>query len=183
MTTDNTDDLDMFRAHHCGGRITHVGLDYGGTMTSGNGPADPGMGMRLVSADAAYAFRQLVKADVTLALVSNTRPGQDRRRALKAAGIAAPFGDRIYLSHELGITKAHPSYWAHVLNDLGINPGELLVCGNNIDTDVRAPAALGIRAVLLGPVAARSHLPPHTALVNRISDLPDLLTGKPIPYV
>lgn len=181
MSNGNIDDLGVFRASRYGGRITHVGLDYGGTLTSENGRTDPGLAMRPVSAEAAAAVRQLVRAGVTLALVSNTKPGQDRRRALEAARIADAFDGRIYLSHELATGKAHPPFWTHVLDGLGISPGGLLVCGNNIDTDVRAPAALGLRAVLLGPITARTHLPQHTTLINRISDLPGLLTGKPTP--
>ena len=70
----DADDLEVFRALHFGGCITHVGLDYGGTLTSGNDQIDPELGMRPVSAEAATAVRQLVEADVTLALVSNTMP-------------------------------------------------------------------------------------------------------------
>ncbi|MGH8966890.1 MAG: hypothetical protein ACRDXB_16385, partial [Actinomycetes bacterium] len=62
-----------------------------------------------------------------------------------------------------------------------IGAGELLVCGNNIDTDVRVPAALGIPAVLVGPTSARAYLPPRTTLITRITDLSDLLTGKRSP--
>ncbi|MEU8308937.1 hypothetical protein AB0C84_35785 [Actinomadura sp. NPDC048955] len=52
------------------------------------------------------------------------------------------------------------------------------MCGNNPENDVRVPALLGIRALLLGPAAARSDLPPRTNLIEEIGELPELLTGR-----
>ncbi|MFC4049042.1 hypothetical protein ACFOY4_05040 [Actinomadura syzygii] len=65
-----------------------------------------------------------------------------------------------------------------MLTDLEIQPGELLVCGNNLRTNVAVPARLHIRAVLLGSQTARYKLPPNTTLITRFGDLPDLLTGE-----
>ncbi|MEU4820250.1 HAD family hydrolase [Actinomadura sp. NPDC023710] len=113
-----------------------------------------------------------------VALVSNTVLDLDRRRALKAAGLDELFASRVYLSHELGLDKAHPDFYPYVLDELDVAPSALLVCGNNIDTDVRAPALLGIRAVLLAPFAEAAHLPPRARLIARIGELPRILTGE-----
>ncbi|MEU4827750.1 HAD family hydrolase [Actinomadura sp. NPDC023710] len=169
---------DAWIARRYGGAITHVALDYGLTLTSCGDPVDPVLGMRPVAEAARAAVRELHAAGLVLALVSNTVPGQDRRRALKAAGLDELFADRVYLSHELGLDKTHPGFYPYVLDELDVAPSALLVCGNNIDTDVRAPALLGIRAVLLGPLAAPAHLPPRARLIARIGDLPRILTGE-----
>ncbi|MFC4054083.1 HAD family hydrolase [Actinomadura syzygii] len=168
----------QWHARGYGGPITHVALDYGLTLTSSLDPVDLMTGMRPVTPQAKAAVRALDEVGVTLALVSETGPGRDRRPALRAAGLDALFEGRVYLSHELGLTKASRLFYRHVLDDLGIQPGELLVCGNNLRTDVAVPARLRIRAVLLGSQTARYKLPPNTTLITRIGDLPDLLTGK-----
>ncbi|GAA4241923.1 hypothetical protein GCM10022254_72730 [Actinomadura meridiana] len=164
------------------GPITHVAVDYGLTLTSSADDVDPELGMRPVSSAAQVVIRQLDAAGIILALVSNTLACQDRRPALKAAGVDGLFCDRVYLSHEMALNKASPRFYRRVLDDLGIGPCELVVCGNNIDTDVCVPAALGIRAVLLGPIAVSTQLPPRTAVIRHIGDLPVLLTGEQITH-
>ncbi|TDD84324.1 HAD family hydrolase, partial [Actinomadura rubrisoli] len=146
-----TEDRARWRAYRCGGPITHVALDYGRTLTSGHDDVDAVLGMRPVNAAAKAALWELDAVGVVLALVSNTRVGQDRRAALKAAGVDGLFGPRVYLSHQLGADKSDPRFFAHVLDDLGVGPGQLLVCGNNPGTDIGPAAALGIPAVLLAP--------------------------------
>ena len=159
-----------------GARITHVALDYGGTLTSGHDPICPHLRMRPVTPAAADAVGRLADVGITLVLVSNTRPGQDRRPALKAAGILHLFA-RVYLSHETGLSKPDPRVWRHVLNDLGVAPGRLAHCGNNPTCDIYPAAAQGIRSVLLSRVAPR-HLPPGAAHITTIGDLPGLIGAE-----
>ncbi|MFC4049041.1 hypothetical protein ACFOY4_05035 [Actinomadura syzygii] len=98
----------QWHARRYGGPITHVALDYGLTLTSNADPIDLMTGMRPVTDEANTAVWALGDVGVTLALVSETGPGLDRSPALQAAGLDALFGDRVYLSHELGLTKASP---------------------------------------------------------------------------
>lgn len=178
-----TEDRTRWCAEQHGGPITHVALDYGHTLTASGDVIDLMLGMRPVSTAAIATIRKLDDAGVTLALVSNTGPSQDRRRALQAAGVAGLFEDRVYLSHEIGLNKSSTHFFQYVLDDLEVEPHGLLVCGNNIDTDVRTPTELGIPAVLLGPLADRAYLPPRAALITHIGDLPHLLTtGRPITH-
>ncbi|RKS68116.1 hypothetical protein BZB76_6360 [Actinomadura pelletieri DSM 43383] len=167
----------LWRSHVHGGPLTHVFIDYGGTLTSSGDAVDPRLGMRPITDAALAAIWELHAVGVVLGLVSNTRPGQDRRRALQAAGVDHLFGDRVHLSHEVGVNKRSSLFYQRVLDTLGIEPGQLLVCGNRLDADVRAPAALGIRAVLLGSSSARAELPPRATLISDIRDLPRVLTG------
>lgn len=154
--------------------IDGVALDYSGTLTSEHDPIDPALDMRPVSAQAATTVRHLAQSGLTLALVSNTRPGQDRRPALKAAGIADAFADRIFLSHELGIAKPDPRVWRHVLDHLAVAPERLVYCGNNLTHDIHPAVALGIRTVLLSRTEPRA-LPPGATWIAAITDLPGLL--------
>ncbi|MGP4029698.1 HAD family hydrolase [Actinomadura sp. 3N407] len=171
-----TDPLAAFRARQHGGGITHVALDYTGTLTSGHDQRDHALGMRPVTAEAEQAIWDLDQAGVTLALVSNTQPGQDRRRALEAARVDGAFGDRVYLSDELGLAKPDRRIWLHVLADLEVVPEQLLYCGNNVAYDIYPAAAQNIRAVLLGWAPPRG-LPPGATRIASINQLPGLLTG------
>ncbi|MFC4056070.1 HAD family hydrolase [Actinomadura syzygii] len=173
MTTNQA----LWRSHQHGGPITHCFPDYSGTLTSNHDDVDPQLGMRPIHAATLATIWELHAAGVVLGLVSNTTEGQDRRRALQAAGVASLFENRVYLSHELGLNKRNSLFYRHILNDLGLNPGELMVCGNRIDADVRVPAAMGIRAVLLGPTETRAQLPTRATLITTIGDLPDILKG------
>lgn len=170
------DPLAAFRARQHGGGITHVALDHSGTLTSKSDQIDHTLGMRPITADAEQAIWDLDRAGVTLALVSNTTPGKDRRRALQAARIDALFGERVYLSHELGTAKPDQRIWRHVLADLVIVPEQLVYCGNNVALDIYPAAAQGIRAVLLS-CAPPPGLPPGATHIASITQLPGLLTG------
>ncbi|WP_075897732.1 HAD family hydrolase [Actinomadura sp. CNU-125] len=134
--------------------------------------------MRPVSPAAEEAIRAAHEAGVVLALLSNTQPGQDRRRALKAAGLDALFGDRVFLSHELNLAKPNPAVYEHVLTDLQARPAQVLMCGNNLEHDILPAAAQGIRAVLVGRAPGR--LPPGATDILSIAELPTLLTGAHI---
>lgn len=171
-----TADPRRWRARRHGGPLTHIGLDYGGTLTSRHDQIDHSLGMRPVSADAEQVIWDLDRAGVTLALVSNTRPGQDRRRALRAARIDGFFGDRVYLSDELGVAKPDRRIWERVLAGLAVDPEQLLYCGNNLAHDIYPAASQGIRTVLLGGAPPRG-LPSGATRIASITQLPGLLTG------
>ncbi|WP_254716781.1 HAD family hydrolase [Actinomadura sp. WMMB 499] len=164
-----------FRATDHGGTITHVVFDYGSTLTSSSDPIDVSLGMRPVSPAAEEAIWKTHETGVVLALLSNTKPGQDRRPALEAAGVDALFGDRVFLSHELGLAKPSPAVYEHVLAELDVRPVQLLMCGNNLDHDVAPAVAQGIRAALVGWPPRR--LPLGSTYVLSIAELPALLTG------
>jgi FMN phosphatase YigB (HAD superfamily) len=73
-------------------------------------------------------------------------PGRFMRQQLQAHGLMAE-SDRLYLSSELGLTKATGNLFRHVLQQEGIAPAELVHHGDNDETDVRIPRRLGIRAL------------------------------------
>lgn len=171
-------DLTEFRAATHGGDITHVFMDYGRTLTDATNALDLTLGMRPVTTAAKTAMRAAAETGVTLALLSNTAPGQDRRPALAAAGIDDLFGDRVFLSHEIGVAKPDPAAFEYVLNNLGVDPEETLSVGNNAANDICPAVQLGMRAVLVSrwPLGNR---PPGTTWLSSITSLPVLLTGAP----
>ena len=63
-----------------------------------------------------------------------------------------------YVSGELGLLKPHPEIYRHVLDDLGITPGEAVFIDNRA-SNVAGAKALGITGhVFTGAAALRSFL-------------------------
>jgi HAD superfamily hydrolase (TIGR01549 family) len=63
--------------------------------------------------------------------------------------------DHLYVSGELGKTKARGTLYGHILAELGISPGNMLHIGDNEESDYRQPKKLGIRAVRYRQVKAQ----------------------------
>ena len=150
-------------------------MDYGSTLTDATAPPDLTLGMRPVAPAAADALRAAAETGVTLALLSNTTPDQDRRTALAAAGLDTLFEDRVYLAHETGLAKPDPAAFEYVLDDLGVDPDEALSLGNNPENDIAPAVQIGMRAVLVSrwPMG---HMLPGAIWISSITSLPALLT-------
>lgn len=76
-------------------------------------------------------------------------PSDFIRTQLQRYGAFLP-GDRLYISGELGITKGSGKLFKYVLDKEGLEPGQLLHCGDNRHSDVFVPARMGIRLNLYG---------------------------------
>lgn len=169
-------ELTEFRAAAHGGTITHIVVDYGRTLTDWADPVELDLGMRPVSTAARDAMLAVAEAGVTLSLLSNARSWQDRRPALAAVGIDGLFGDRVFLSHEIGVAKPDPAAFTYVLNGLGAAPAEALSVGNDYAHDISPATQIGMRAVFVSrwPIG---HRRPGTTWISNITSLPVLLTG------
>ncbi|GAA2455920.1 hypothetical protein GCM10010191_89030 [Actinomadura vinacea] len=162
-----------FAAAGLGGSIEVVALNYGRTLDDSR-RYDPELGMRPVSDIAIQVIRALhTQLGLRLLVASNTRPGQDRRRALAAAGLGTCFAG-VVQSHELrDLGKPYRGFFRHVQAVAGCAPGRLLFVGHNLLHDVLTPVELGMPAVLVGPVPPRG-LPLGVQLPD-IAVLPQLL--------
>ena len=89
-------------------------------------------------------------------------PGPFLRAQLCAHGLMAE-SDRLYVSSELRATKASGNLFRHVLKEEGLSPRELKHYGDNDETDLRIPRALGISAAR---VDARALNPNERALIT-----------------
>lgn len=114
----------------------------------------------------------------TLGLVSNAGESDSRqvRRALARVGLE-DFFDLILTAKDVGLSKADPRFYQRLLAILGWPPGEVVVVGDDYQTDVRVPTGLGMRAVWFNPGGSQ---PPgracHAAEVARMPDLVDTIT-------
>ncbi|WP_158558234.1 HAD family hydrolase [Spongiactinospora gelatinilytica] len=130
--------------------IAVVVCDYGGTLTTPEDPVDLVSGCRPVESTAAATLRLLHQRHLRLMLGSNNSATQNRRLALRRAGVEHLFTD-VLTSEELGYGKPDPRFYAAVLNAAACPPEQVLFVGNNYRTDVAAPISHGMRAVLIRP--------------------------------
>jgi putative hydrolase of the HAD superfamily len=106
----------------------------------------------------------------------NTQPHETRWPALQKAGIDDLFSV-LLLSYPLGVRKPEPLFYRLVLAAAEAPPGQVLFVGDNLQCDVAAPLAHGMRAALVRPHGLRPGeiLPDDALLIRHISDVPPLL--------
>lgn len=88
-----------------------------------------------------------------LGLVCNTRSDmtvEGVRGILGEAGIPDVF-DVVVVSGELGVSKPDPGIFGVALEGLGVEPGEAVMVGNMVSTDVFGGNRVGMRTVLFQP--------------------------------
>ena len=88
-----------------------------------------------------------------LGLVTNTRSDmttEDIRGILREADVPDVF-DVVVVSGELGVSKPDPGIFGVALEGLGVGPGEAVMVGNMVSTDVFGGNRVGMRTVLVQP--------------------------------
>lgn len=65
------------------------------------------------------------------------------RGVMEQAGLFLP-GDRLYVSGDLGRTKGSGKLFRYLLDDLGLEPGQLVHCGDHLRSDFLVPQSLGM---------------------------------------
>lgn len=95
---------------------------------------------------------QALAGRYTLALITNGYPFVQRRR-LSLSPLAPLFGERVYISGELGCRKPEPVYFEKVLTDLGAadRRSEVLVIGDSLSSDIRGAVSVGLDSVWYDP--------------------------------
>jgi HAD superfamily hydrolase (TIGR01549 family) len=149
--------------------------DYGSTISAST--IDHLIGQKPVDPEAAAALR-IIHDDLGLRIIlaSNTAPGESRWPALQKAGIDDLFSVAL-LSYPLGIRKPDPVFYRLVLAAAGAPPERVLFVGDNLQCDVLAPLAHGMRAALVRPHGLRASeaLPDGALLIGHVRELPLLL--------
>ncbi|WP_218034627.1 HAD family hydrolase [Acrocarpospora corrugata] len=106
--------------------------------------------MRPVDPVAIVALRRLHTAGLRLVLASNTKTEQDRRLALRRAGIEDVF-KVVLQSAQLGVAKPAPIFYRMVIAAAGCAPERILFVGDNMAGDVVGPLGQGMSAALVRP--------------------------------
>ena len=119
----------------------------------------------------------------TLALVTN---GVDyvQRSRLEASPLARYFGDRVYISGEMGCHKPEKAYFDKVLETLGAtkHKADVLVIGDSLTSDIRGAFNSRLDSVWLRWPTAKAGPVYPTYQVDNLAQLGELLENKKFPF-
>jgi len=113
----------------------------------------------------------------TMALLTNGESATQREK-IRRFGLGKYFS-HIFIEGEMGFGKPERETYQKALADIGVSPEETYMVGDNLQWDVAAPQALGIRSIWYDYKGAG--LPPDAPAVPfktilNITELPDILT-------
>ena len=80
-----------------------------------------------------------------LALISNTMSDKPRL-TLRETGLIDHF-QVVVCSRDLGVRKPNPQIFTHVLEELGVEPGEAVHVGDNVEADMEGAVGAGITPI------------------------------------
>lgn len=115
-----------------------------------------------------------------LALITNGVPYVQRSR-LEASPIARYFGDRVYISGEMGCRKPEKVYFEKVLDALGCRKksGQVLVIGDSLSSDIRGAFNAQLDSAWLNRKGERAWPVKPTYELSGYPDLEKLLLPSP----
>lgn len=107
---------------------------------------------------------QQLRGEYTLILVSNT-DCFGVQRVLDKFKLAQYF-DKIYLSYDLGLLKTDKKFMKKILEENNLTPGESVVVGDSLQSDVETAQRAGITAILIDRKNARDFEPKIISLME-----------------
>lgn len=95
--------------------------------------------------DAEFFLNRLARLGARISLITNGTPDIQRQKIGKS-GIEGYF-HRIVISGEYGIRKPGREIFAHSLEGIGGTPGDSLMIGDSLDTDIKGANDMGMASV------------------------------------
>jgi len=121
--------------------------------------------------DALPLLQRLAAARHTLAVITNGPPGEHQRAKLRRAGLDRFFGDRVFISSEVGAAKPDARIFHHALHALGARPEQALYVGDKPEHDAAAAAAVGMHGVWIDRSGGTAPPPPGVRRITTLADL------------
>lgn len=111
-------------------------------------------------------------------LVSNFDHAESCRHMLTRLDMDALFDD-VVISEEVGWRKPHPAMFQQALASAGVPASRALFVGDNLETDIRGAAAMGIPTVWIHTKSKSlpSDLPGGTQVIQTFDGLRDIMEG------
>lgn len=129
---------------------------------------------------AAEALRELSdRAGIALATNAADSREDEIWTALALAGLD-PFIDRIFCFRSVGHKKSSPPFFAHVMEQLGVPAGRLVMVGDDFEQDVTAANAVGIQAVWFNEKSHEAREGADHFTIHHLRDLPARLEARGI---
>ncbi|GIU69452.1 MAG: hypothetical protein KatS3mg002_0688 [Candidatus Woesearchaeota archaeon] len=79
--------------------------------------------------------------------------------------------NKIYLSCDIGILKTNPEFFKNILNDISLNPEDVLMVGDSIDSDMTPASKLNINTILID----RLNRQDYPNKIRTLNDLTNIL--------
>lgn len=100
-----------------------------------------------------------------------------QRNRIAISGIGEVFQE-IVISDEIGVAKPHPAYFEELFSRIGNpEPGETLIIGDNLSSDIAGGLAFGIDTCWFNPMAQPNTSPWHPRYeISQLQEIPGLLT-------
>jgi len=92
--------------------------------------------------------------------------------ALARVGLDGYFA-KIYAQKDLGMGKPQKRFFDHIARDLGLQPSEICMTGDNPEKDVKGALAAGMKAVLFDP--ENRHKEPGLPKASDMRELPRMI--------
>jgi putative hydrolase of the HAD superfamily len=113
---------------------------------------------------------------IKLALVTNGAAAPQRAKIARFE--LEPLFDAIVVEGEFGRGKPEPAVYAHALSSLGVAAADAWMVGDNLEWDVATPRRLGMRGILIAPIAPNGlDASAADAILPDLSALAELLTS------
>ena len=114
--------------------------------------------------------RLSVAVSVSLATSAAVSDEAMIRRALARVGVDR-FFRRVFTARSVGKKKNEPEFWLRVLEQLRAKPEEVTMVGDNFESDVLAPASVGIRSLWLNSHTTERRSGQSYSTIGRLADL------------
>lgn len=138
--------------------IRAVCFDWGGTLMVDDGPEGVPMSRwpEVTAVEGARECLAELHGRMPLCIATNAAQS-DRGMIEEALGRVdlRRFISRVFCFAEIGVTKDRPEFWRAVAEGLGVPPAEIVMVGDSIEQDVRAPRRAGFEAVWFNHRGAR----------------------------
>jgi putative hydrolase of the HAD superfamily len=117
-----------------------------------------------------------LRTDWTIALATNAADSEEREiwRALALAGLDGLI-DSVYCYRGVGHRKSAPEYFENVLADLGIEPTQAVMVGDDFEADVVGANRSGIRAVWFLEGGTELTTSTMHRTIHHLRDLPEAI--------
>ncbi|HXT35562.1 MAG TPA: HAD family hydrolase [Chloroflexota bacterium] len=87
--------------------------------------------------------------------------------------------DSLVASCDAGWMKPHPNLFIQALRDLGVEPGEAVMVGDDLRADIGGALAMGMGAVWIRQPAERTDPPPPgVPVIGDLAELPGILSAR-----
>lgn len=118
----------------------------------------------------------VLHADLHLALATNAADSteEDIRLALRRVDIDR-WLDRIYCFKNIGHRKPSPEFFVYILKDLGLSPEQVVMVGDDYETDVLGASHCGLRAIWLNEGSVSESYTEPQCTIHALAELPGLM--------